>query len=202
MALVPVEIPRISDPIPSEVETYLAEARSRISEYSDDNQAPAFVACDFEPVYEAIRSVRQTNLAAGNVFCEWGSGFGVVASLASGLGFESYGIEIEAPLVEQARRLAEDTDHRVEFVQGSFVTDGAEHIVEKTVSSDVFWLNTEVDDAYNELQMDPDDFDVIFAYPWPGEDDVITGLFEHSAAHGALLVTYSYLDGVSLHRKV
>ena len=86
-------------------------------------------------------------------------------------------------------------------MQGSFVTEGAEHIVDKTISSDVFWLNTDVDDAYQELQLDPNDFDVIFAYPWPGEDDVITGLFDHCAAQGALLVTYSYLDGVSVYRK-
>jgi protein-L-isoaspartate O-methyltransferase len=201
MSLVPVEIVESSDPLPSEVTAYLAEARERVQAFLDENRIPAFVACDFEPVYIALQSIRRTNLATGNVFCEWGSGFGVVASLAAGLGFESYGIEIEGPLVEHARELAADTNHRVSFVQGSFVTEGAEHIVDKTISSDVFWLNTDVDDAYQELQLDPDDFDVIFAYPWPGEDDVITGLFDHCAAQGALLVTYSYLDGVGVYRK-
>ncbi len=201
MSLVPVEIIESSDPLPGEITAYLAEARARVQAFLDENRIPAFVACEFEPVYTALQWIRRTNLATGNVFCEWGSGFGVVASLASGLGFESYGIEIEGPLVDHARELAADTNHRVSFVQGSFVTEGAEHIVDKTISSDVFWLNTDVDDAYQELQLDPDDFDVIFAYPWPGEDDVITGLFDHCAAQGALLVTYSYLDGVSVYRK-
>ena len=201
MALADVHISTSREPIPDAVASFLVEARSRVEAFLDENRVPAFVACDFEPVYEALRAIRAANLAPGNVFCEWGSGFGVVASLAWNLGFEAYGIEIQEMLVEHARQLAEDFDHSVGFVCGSFVPSGAEGIVEQAVQSDVFWLNTETDDAYDDLEMEPDDFDIVFAYPWPGEDDVITSLFDHCAAQGALLLTYSYLDGVNVYRK-
>lgn len=201
MALADVHITTTEEPIPDVIVQYLAEARTRVEAFLDENRVPAFVACDFEPVYAAIRAIRAANLAPGNVFCEWGSGFGVVASLAAGFGFESYGIEVEAPLVEHARQLADDFSHSVGFACGSFVPAGAEEIVEQFVQSDVFWLNTEVDDAYDELAMDADDIDIVFAYPWPGEDEVIVNLFDHCAAHGALLLTYSYLEGVKVYRK-
>lgn len=201
MALADVHISSSDEPIPDAITAYLAEARSRVEEFLDENRIPAFVACDFEPVYAAIRTIRSANLAPGNVFCEWGSGFGVVASLAASVGFESYGIEIEAPLVQHARRLAADFSHSVGFVCGSFVPNGAEEIVERFVQSDVFWLKTEADDGYDDLEMDPDDIDVVFAYPWPGEDEVIINLFDHCAASGALLLTYSYLEGVNVYRK-
>lgn len=202
MALTRIEVALTDRPSSSEVSEYLTEARARVESFIDENRVPAFVSCDFEPVYGALSEIRQLNLAPGNVFCEWGSGFGVVASLASMLGFEAYGIEIEERLVTHAEKLAGDFGHRVRFVNGSFVVHGAESIVETAVSSDVFWLDTEADDAYDELGLDPDDFDVVFAYPWPGEDDVITGLFDHVAAQGAILLTYSYLDGVVVYRKI
>lgn len=202
MSLTQIEIPDLADELTDDTARYLADARSRVEAFIEKNRVPAFVSCDFEPVLAGLRSIRRANLATGNVFCEWGSGFGVVASLAASVGFEAYGIEIEETLVDHAEQLAADYDHPVRFVSGSFIVSGAESIVEKSVSSDVFWLDTEADDAYADLGLEPDDFDVIFAYPWPGEDDVITGLFDHCAAQGALLMTYSYLDGVCVYRKV
>lgn len=201
MSLLQIEIPKFSDSLGESIIDYLADARARVEQFMDKNRVPAFVSCDFEPVLAGLKAIRHANLATGNVFCEWGSGFGVVASLAASVGFEAYGIEIEEALVDRAERLAADYSHAVQFVCGSFIVSGAESIVEKSVSSDVFWLDTEADDAYEDLGLDPDDFDVIFAYPWPGEDEVITSLFDHCAAVGALLVTYSYLDGVRVYRK-
>jgi len=201
MPLSRIELPKFADDLSDKFIEYLTDARARVEAFIDKNRIPAFVSCDFEPVLAGLRVIRQANLATGNVFCEWGSGFGVVASLAASVGFEAYGIEIEGALVDHAEQLAADYGHSVRFVCGSFIVPGAEGIVEKAVSSDVFWLDTEADDAYDDLGLDPDDFDVIFAYPWPGEDDVITNLFDHCAAPGALLMTYSYLDGVRVYRK-
>ena len=90
----------------------------------------------------------------------------------------------------------------VKFVAGSFIPHGAEDIIDLAIPSDVCWLNTEADPAYTRMDLEPDDFDVIFAYPWPGEESVIQSLFEFTAATGALLATYSYLDGVRVMRKV
>ena len=47
----------------------------------------------------------------------------------------------------------------------------------------------------------PDDFDVIFAYPWPGEEDVIMQLFDRYAAVGALLLTYHGIEELRIRRK-
>ena len=182
MALSRVDLPSTQTSPDDEVAAYLVEARRRVEAFIDENRVPAFVSCDFEPVYSALKQIRELSLAPGNVFCEWGSGFGVVASLAATTGFESYGIEIDDDLVTHAEKLASDFDHPVRFVKGSFVVHGAEPLVDKAVSSDVFWLETEADDAYDLLGLDPDDFDIVFAYPWPGEDDVITGLFDFCAA--------------------
>ncbi len=201
MPLSRIKLPKFADDLGDELVEYLTDARARVEAFIDQNRIPAFVSCDFEPVLAGLKAIRQANLATGNVFCEWGSGFGVVASLAASVGFEAYGIEIEGALVDHAEQLAADYGHSVRFVCGSFIVTGAESIVEKAISSDVFWLDTEADDAYDDLGLDPDDFDLIFAYPWPGEDDVITNLFDHCAAPGALLMTYSYLDGVQVYRK-
>ena len=56
-------------------------------------------------------------------------------------------------------------------------------------------------DAYEQMEMDIDDFDVIFAYPWPGEQWVMARLFDRFAAVGALLVTYNDVEGIHLFRK-
>jgi protein-L-isoaspartate O-methyltransferase len=139
------------------------------------------------------------------LFCEWGSGFGVVAALAAMLEFDVCGIEIEGELLDASRQLAEDFDLPVDLVHGSFIPEGAQAFTEQAYSnssSDWAWIVTDADDAYDELGLEPDDFDVIFAYPWPGEESVLSGLFERVAAEGALLLTYNQFDSVRLRRKV
>ena len=110
------------------------------------------------------------------------------------------GIEIEPPLVEMADELAERFDIAAQFVCGSFVPFGSESLVDSV--GEVTWLRTDAEDGYRELELDPDDFDVIFAYPWPGEEQVVFDLFEDCAAVGTLLLTYLSQDGLRLQRKV
>ena len=129
----------------------------------------------------------------------------MVALLAAMLEFTACGIEIEKDLVDASRRLADDFGLPVEFVQGSFIPSGAESRVEEAYAdnnAEYSWLITDADDGYEELELDPDDFDVVFAYPWPGEEYLITSLFEKYAAEGALLLTYNDLDSVRLRRKL
>ena len=68
---------------------------------------PRYVASEPAQVYAALKHVRDEGLALGECFIEWGSGFGVATSLASQLGFEATGIELEDGLVEIAESLAE-----------------------------------------------------------------------------------------------
>ena len=129
-----------------------------------------------------------------------GSGFGVVACLAAELGFRASGIEIERGLVDGATQLANDFDVPADFVCGSFVPEGGEEFLE---SIDGFaWLIDGGRDGYDLLELAPDDFDVIFAYPWPGEEHVVIDLFDRYAATGAILVTFHGRDGLQMRRKV
>ena len=207
MPLVDIDISINDSVLPDDVVAFLREADLRVSQFVRNSpiRVTGFVPSDFVTVYHSLRAITEANLAPGTSLCEWGSGFGVVASLAAMLEFKASGIEIERDLVDASRRLAEDFGLPVEFVHGSFVPSGAAADVEKAyadTSTNYFWLVTDADDAYDELGLDPDDFDVVFAYPWPGEEFLMTSLFEKYAAEGALLLTYNQYNSVRLRRKV
>jgi hypothetical protein len=202
MRLVEVELGIDQNPLPSAVVALLADVKRRINDFDANFPAsiPAFVPSDFELTYRALVSIHETHLATGGRFLEWGSGVGAVTCLAAIAGFDAIGIEIEARLVAIAESLAEDHSIDAEFALGSYVPPGAESLIE--VVGEVNWLRTDGPDSYTDLKLEPDDFDVIFAYPWPGEEQVIFDLFAHAAAPGALLLTYHSQDGLRLNRKV
>jgi hypothetical protein len=192
-----------NQPMPPRIRALLDDAASRVDRFIEqhrDNPIAGFVPSDYAQVYRALDVLKTGALLPGNAFCEWGSGLGVITCLAAMLGFDAVGIEIDARLIEGSRNLA--NDHRignVELVQGSYVPDDytphgdddESHVM--TVESGRA--------AYEELGLDPEDFDCIFAYPWPGEDDVVTGIFDEHAARGAVLLTFHGQDGVMARRK-
>ena len=198
----------ISDaPLPNEVATFLEEADCRVNQLVSQagNRPSGFVSSNATTVYQALRAIEQQNLSTGRTFCEWGSGLGVAAALATMLGFESYGIEIEEGLVEAARDLAADFDLSVQFVQGSFIPAGAEACAEQSYadnSSEFLWVVTDADAAYEELGLELADFDLVFAYPWPGDDSLLANLFDRYAAQESLLLTYDQFNSIQLRRKV
>ena len=207
MPLVDVELPIVELKLPPDVDRFLREADQRIEEFQRRSPVPlaGFVPSDFVTVYHGLRTIAETNLAAGQSFCEWGSGFGVVTSLAAMLEFNACGIEIEWDLVDAARTLAEDFSLFAEFIHGSFIPTGSEHLAEEAYAADEgesFWLVTDTDNTYDELGLDPSDFDLVFAFPWPNEESLITRLFQSRASDGALLLTYNQLDSVRLQRKI
>ena len=172
MPLSDVDVIEDPTPPPGDVRIFLCEARRRIERFQEEGRVPGFVASDFAVVYAALRAVAAAPLAPGNLFCEWGSGFGVVACLAAMLGFDACGIEIEAELVDHARRLAGDFGLSVHFFYGNFLTS------------------------------EPADFDVVFAYPWPDEEQLIERLFEHQARTGAVLVSHHGEASMRVRRKI
>ncbi|WP_417398350.1 class I SAM-dependent methyltransferase [Gimesia chilikensis] len=207
MPLVEIELSNETAILPDAIIDFLSEADARIRHYVENcpSAAAGFVPSHFKRVYHALQTITDLNLARGTSFCEWGSGFGVVTSLASMLEFMACGIEIEQDLVEESRRLADDFGLPVEFVQGSFIPAGAAALAEEayTDNSSVFsWLITDAEEGYKELQRGLNEFDIIFAYPWPGEDYLFTSLFEKYAAEGALLLTYDYPQTIRLLRKL
>jgi hypothetical protein len=198
MPLTPLELPPVEPAVPPDVRTFLREAGRRIEHFQRTAHLPAFVPSDFEAAYAVLRALAEADLAPGNLFCEWGSGFGVVACLAAMLDFDACGIEIEGELVDAARRLADDFDLPVEFVRGSFIPRGAGRAAH---AGDFAWLTTEAGNVEEDLGLAPDDFAVIFAYPWPDEERLIEELFTSYAARGAVLVTHHGGDVFHLRRK-
>ena len=184
-------------------ELLLAEADRRTEAFARSGAGagvPAFVPSDARLSHAALAAVRAGGLTASDVFCEWGSGMGTTACLAASVGFEAYGIEIERELVEASEGLAEDFDLEVTFVHGSFVPEGGDELAMD--SGDFETLSLGHTPAYDELGLDVDDFGLVFAYPWPGDEWAVENLFEHFAARGALLMTYRGREEVFLHRKV
>jgi hypothetical protein len=187
MPLVDLELPPADDAPPAAVRSFLREANDRIERYQMTSRTPAFVPSDYAGAYVVLAAVATANLAPGPRFCEWGSGFGVIASLAAMLDYEACGIEIDADLVAAARTLADDFDLSVQFARDSFIPPGGEAYAD--VAGSFSWLTA-------------DDFDVIFAYPWPDEEWVIEGLFDRYAAVGAVLITYHGGEGFRVRRKM
>jgi hypothetical protein len=206
MALCAVALPvDVAASVPEPINRFLADASVRTERFIEsqkDDPAAGFVPSDYELVYAALKLLHdRAGLLPGNVFCEWGSGMGVIASLAAMIGFDSIGIEIDARLVKASRLLARDhcIEH-VQLVQGSYVPDG--HRCEEDFDESHVMTLEQGHAAYDELGLDPDDFDCVFAYPWPGEDDVVTAVFDKYAARGAVLLTYHGQDGIMARRKV
>ncbi len=181
----------------------MADANRRIEDFvrrRKDQPIPAFVPSDARMSVAALAAVRQSHLAPSGAFCEWGSGMGVTACLAAQLGFDACGIEIEPDLVDAAADLAADHGLDVPFVHGSFVPEGGDDLA--VDSGEFETLSVGLTPGYEDLGLDADDFGVIYAYPWPGEEWAVENLFEAFAARGALLVTYRGREEIHVHRKV
>jgi hypothetical protein len=206
MPLIDVDFDIATGLLPDDVADFLQEADLRGREFvaSIPSALRGFVPSDYVTVYHALQTIAGKDLACGNSFCEWGSGLGVVASLAAMIGFDSYGIEIDRDLFDASLQLSEDFEIPVQFVNGSFVPQGAERLVDRAyaVSDGGLALEPHADHAYDELGLEVRDFDVIFAFPWPDDEELTAELFERFASRGALLLTYNDANFVRLCRKV
>ena len=199
MPLVDVDLAIDAAPLPGEVRRFLRDAEQRIELFQRHSPVPGFVPSDFEAGFRILRSLAATVLVPGTLFCEWGSGFGVVACLAAMLDFDAYGIEIEEELVTAARRLAADFELPVEFIEGSFIPSAAR--AEVSLESSFSWLSTSECGRDDEPALSTSDFGVIFAYPWPDEEEFTKRLFAQYAQVGAVLVTHHGGEDFRIRRK-
>lgn len=164
-----------------------------------------YVACDFDYVASGLHSLLQQTWPDGrkwldgNTFCEWGSGFGIVTGLAALMGLDAVGIEAESFLVEQARDLLRERQIQAEIWQGNFLPRGAERLA--THQSNHASLFHQIPPAYEEHAMELDDFALIFAYPWPGEEHFLREVFAKYARKQALLMMFRGPYQLELYRK-
>ena len=177
-------------------------ANLRIDQHTESSKTVIhnFVHCDFDLTAFTIHWILENNLLTGERFCEWGSGFGVATMLATAAGMDAVGIEIEPILVEQSQQLASELRVDSEFVCGSFIPHDVTDILQ--ISRDVEHVTIAEDDAYQEIGLELNDFDLIFAFPWPGEAEFFEALFLECAATGACLLTYRGREGMHLTRKL
>ncbi len=85
MPLVDIEISNNGSVLPDDIVAFLRESDLRVSQFL--RNSPLRATGDFKTVYHALQAIADANLAPGTSLCEWGSGFGVVASLAAMLEF-------------------------------------------------------------------------------------------------------------------
>ena len=143
-------------------------------------------------VYHALVELRDQV----DTVLEWGSGLGVVTIMASRLGFQAYGIEVEPQLVERAQELAERYGPDAQFAVGSFIPDDYQWGFE--LPGNPSRTETDARAAYDELDMQPHDFDLVYAYPWPDEHGLYLDILRNHAAESALYLSYDAREGISL----
>ncbi len=153
-----------------------------------------FVAADYEAVAEALWPFRRQGLR----FLEWGSATGVITIMADMLGFDACGIEIDSSLNATAHDLARQFDSKARFAAGSFLPTGYR------------WRSRDGDirtgtlgtgpSAYAELGRSLDDFDMVFAFPWDGEEPMMLDLMKQYGRADALLLLNNATYGIRAYR--
>ena len=201
--LEPIELPNsvVDRDVPKQVREQIEAARLRIQAFQDrwdHPQIEQFVAADYFHVYQTLVWIHDTQLMIGSRFLEWGCGFAIVCAMADSLGFDTIGIEAEDDLLHQGRQTIRDWNAKVELVHGNFLPPGAESLADDpTLPS----LGHPVANAYQQLEMDLDDFAVVYAYPWPGEETFHEEVFDRYAAAGALLVLFCGPNDIRVWRR-
>ncbi|MEE9391285.1 MAG: hypothetical protein V3W41_02140 [Planctomycetota bacterium] len=203
MTLQALDIEPFAGPLPDRVVDFIAAANRGVEDFVEghlDEPITSFVPSNYEEVYRVLAALKERSVLSGRYFCEWGSGIGVVCGMASLLGFEACGIESRRELVEAGERFLSSFDIDIPLAQGTFIPPGADAVADDLDGP--AWLDLGCVSGYDELESEIEDFDVIFAYPWPGEEHVVERLFSHFADIGAVLVTFRGLEGVIVQRKV
>ena len=201
---------RVSDKVARLIAT-CSRGWERFFADNDDHQAPRFVPSVPERVFAVLEEVTTRNLPPNRVFCEWGSGFGTATCLASLLGYEAYGLEIEEELVRLSRAIARRLGMPVEILCTSLFPEGYEaysgvdglELVTPESRSD---RNANDEDRgllrYDGMEIAIADIGVFFAYPWPEEHELMQQLFDAVAREGAMLVVYHTDKDIRVFRKV
>lgn len=198
-----------SIPIPERIQAFIDEADLRCEAFYDtklNQRYPRYVPSEPAQVYAALQYVSDQDLPLGDKFIEWGSGFGVATGIAALLGYEATGIEIQEALVEKAEALLSDQGIEAECIATSFVPDG--YLIYEAVSGyDIvpdgsFGHHAESAPHYEGMETPINEIDLFFAYPWPGEQEMMLKLFDAVAGEGAILIAYFGDRDICIYRKL
>jgi len=199
-----VETPLVEIPLgpPSvaptpEIRELIAEGTRRIDEFFEEGLGPryrSYVPSDPELLHGALTNPRLTDRLAGKVFCEWGSGFGLATGIASLLGWQAFGIEKEAELVERSLRLLEEFHLDATILETSFLPGGFEE-AEGIGGKDLLlpgegWGGVHESETIGIEGLDPEEVDLFFVYPWPDQEQLMMDLFRAVASEEAVLLMY------------
>jgi hypothetical protein len=195
--------------IPDEVTAMLAEAEQRCDAFFEaglDRRYPRYLPSNPEKVLAAIATLKESGILRGDVFCEWGSGFGIATCMASLIGFKAYGIEIEDGLVKLSTELAQDLSIPAEYLCTSYLPEGYEECEgiggkdllppQATTSGGAIIDTTPLYDG-----LDPGEVDLFFVYPWPGQEEFMMDLFDEVASEDAILLIYQADGETTVHRQ-
>ena len=159
-----------------------------------DRRFHPFIASEYEVVQAALTVHRGPGLR----FLELGSASGVIAIMADLLGYDACGIEIDASLVATARDLAARFDSGARFVEGSFFPAGYVYRP-RDAGARAITLGDGLS-GYVQLGLALDDFDVVFGFPWGGEEPMMLDLMRCYGRADALLLLHGVEYGVKAYR--
>ena len=104
------------------------------------------------------------------------------------------------PLMSLAQEAAEDVVPGVPFKEGDVI--GFEQLDKlKDYLPPEFWANREYF-FYEGMELDIEEVDLFFVYPWPGEQSMMLKLFDAVAGEGAILIAYYGDRDICLYRKL
>jgi len=148
--------------------------------------------------YEIARNLLSSLRIPGRRFLEWGSATGVITIMADMMGFDACGIEIDASLVATAHEVASRHRSAARFAVGSFLPAGYRF---RTRDGDGR-TGTIADgpSGYVQLGRALEDFDVVFGYPWTGEEAVMRDVMQQYGRSDALLLLYDSDNSVHGYR--
>jgi hypothetical protein len=153
-----------------------------------------FVLADYDAVRTALVALRKP----GRRFLEWGSAAGVVTIMADLLGFDSCGIELDSSLVDKARELGTRWGSNARFASGSFIPMGWQW---KHVGGDGrHGTIGQGSSGYLALGQALDDFDVVYGFPWMGEEPMMLDLMRDHGRRDAHLVLHTTQDGTMTYK--
>ncbi len=166
-------------PVPSFIDCFIRDAEDRAETYGTQPGKGLFIPGDYRYAFQVMQWLLRTKaVPKGASFLEWGSGQGMVAILAALLGFDSTGVEIDERLVMESRELAARYDTLVRFEHGSYNPD----------TEDLEVITAEKRE-------------VVYVYPWPGEEHFFLQLFDETAPAGAYLLMCLGPEDIRLYRK-